>query len=75
MPGNLAGCVEGEECVLLDVGDVSREGGEGDRYILFRGGSLYWISPDVRRGYNDPGFDELSLLDDAIADGEDKANG
>ena len=56
IPGRTVGWAIGEEWVELGVD--SRDGGEGDLYILFNGGSLYWISPDVRKGYKEPGFEK-----------------
>jgi len=55
IPGRTVDWAIGEECVELGVD--SRDGGEGDLYILPKGGSLYWISPDVRRGYKEEGFE------------------
>ena len=39
MPGRVVGWARGDECAELQ-GEDSRDGGDGDLYILFRGGSL-----------------------------------
>jgi hypothetical protein len=58
MPGKTVGWVWGEESPeLLGVDAREEDGDEGDLYILFNGGSLYWISPVTSDGYNEPGLD------------------
>jgi len=39
----------------VELGVDSLEGGEGERYMGFNGGSLNCMSPDVSRGYKDEG--------------------
>lgn len=58
MPGSVVGWARGDECAeLLGLDSRDGDGGEGDLYILLRGGSLNWMSPVTSDGYKEPGLD------------------
>lgn len=60
MPGKVVGWARGDECAeLLGVDSREGDGGDGDLYILFRGGSLNWMSPVTSEGYKEPGLDSV----------------
>jgi len=66
MPGRVLGWALGDECAeLLGVDSRDGDGGDGDLYILFRGGSLNWMSPVTSEGYKEPGLDSAVVDDDA----------
>lgn len=72
MPGRTFVCMRGDEWFELGVDSRDSEEGDDDLYILLRGGNLNWMSPDVKRGYSEPGLDE----DDAVdAEGRCSASG
>ena len=57
MPGRVVGCARGDEWAeLLGVDSRDGDGGDGNLYILFRGGSLNWMSPVTSEGYKEPGL-------------------
>lgn len=66
MPGRVVGRARGDECAELLEVEESRDGdgGNGDLYTLFRGGSLYWMSPVTSEGYKEPGL-VSGVVDDA----------
>jgi hypothetical protein len=62
MPGKTVGWMRGDESrELLEVEAWDGDGGEGDLYILFNGGSLYWMSPVTSDGYNEHGLDRAVI--------------
>jgi len=59
MLGRTVGGGTGEDRDELGVDSLDGGEGEGERYIGFSGGSLNSLSPEVSRGYNDEGPEDM----------------